>query len=448
MFLAKVSINRPVMITMLVSVFVVFGILAYFTLPLNLMPQADLPYITIQTIYPGAGPAEIETQITKRIEDAVSTISRIDYIESYSMDNVSLVVLAFELGKKIDVASQEVRQKVDAILNEFPADAEKPSIDKFDPGSWPIMELILTGDMDSRGLFEIADKTLKDRFSQIEGVAKVNITGGQEREIQVKLSDRTVAQNLISLPQLAQILSAHNLNMPGGHFLQADQEYTVRLEGEMESLHDLQNLDIPTPYGTRKLRQLALVSDSGKEIRKRAIYYDNFNRTREDNVVRISIVKTSEGNPVSIARAVYRELDAIRAELPANARLVIVDDDSRFIRSSLGDTLSNVFLGILFTGLVLLFFLHDLRSTLIVAVAMPTSIISTFLAIRLSGFSINILSLMGLSTSVGILVTNSVVVLENIFRHMQMGNTRRQAANIGTTEISVAVIASTLTNIV
>lgn len=436
------------MITVILAVFVVFGTMAYFGLSLNLMPEADIPYVTIQTIYPGAGPSEVETLITKKLEDAVSTVSKIDYVQSYSMDNVSVVLIAFELGKDIDIAVSEVKQKIDAITSQLPSDSELPSVDKVDMTAFPIMEIILTGNLDGRQLYEIADKQLKDRFSQIEGVANVDLTGGQQREIHVTLDDRVVYQNMISLPQLAQILAAHNMNMPGGQFQQKDQEYSVRMEGELHSIDELKNLDVPTAFGVKKLRQIANVEDSGEEIRKRSIFFNNLEQLRKENVVQLSIVKTSDGNPVSVADAVWKEVKAMEKSLPAGTELTVVSDDSDFIRSSVSDTLSNVFLGIIFTGLVLLFFLHDLRSTLIVAIAMPVSIIATFMVMQWAGFSLNILSLMGLSTSVGILVTNSVVVLENIFRHKEMGHSRRVAADIGTAEITVAVMASTLTNIV
>lgn len=448
MFLSKVSINRPVMITMVLAVFIVFGAMAYFSLSLNLMPEADIPYVTIQTIYPGAGPSEVETLITKDLEDAISTISKISVVQSYSMENVSVIVIEFDLGKDIDVAVAEVKQKVDAIIPFLPGDAENPSVEKLDFTAFPIMDIILTGNLDGRDLFEIADKQLKDRFSQIEGVASVDISGGQEREIQVELDNRIVFQNMISLSQLSQIIALHNMDMPGGQFQQKDQEYSVRLEGELASVKELEELDIPTAFGVKKLRQIADVKDSGKEIRKRSIYYNNIEQYRKDNVVKLSIIKTSDGNPVRVADAVRKEVEKMKSNLPEGAELTIISDDSEYIRSSVNDTLSNVFLGILFTGIVLLFFLHDLRSTIIVAIAMPTSIISTFMIMQWAGFSLNILSLMGLSTSVGILVTNSVVVLENIFRHKEMGHSRRVAADAGTAEITVAVLASTLTNIV
>ena len=448
MFLSKLSINRPVMVTVGLLILLIFGAIAYVALPLNLMPSADIPFVTIQTIYPGAGPAETEAQLTKRIEDAVSTISKIDYIDSYSMDNASLVMIAFELGKDVNIAVAEVKQKVDAITMYFPNDVEKPSVDKMEIGSESIMEIILTGNLTPLELFEIADKQLNEKFSQIEGVAKVNISGGQEREIQVELDDKTVMENMISLPQLAQILAAQNMNMPGGQFQQDDQEYSVRLEGEFDQVETLNQLDIPTPFGVKKLRQIANVVDSGKAIRKRSIYFNNIDKVREENVVKLAITKTSNGNPVEIATEVKKAMKSIKQDLPEGAELKIIDDTTDYIKGSVDDTMTNVLLGIIFTGLVLLFFLHDIRSTIIVALAMPTAIISTFLFLQWFGFSLNMLTLMGLSTSVGVLVANSVVVLENIFRHKEMGNNRREAADKGTAEVTVAVVASTLTNVV
>jgi HAE1 family hydrophobic/amphiphilic exporter-1 len=191
MFLAKVSITRPVLTTVGILVFIIFGAIGFYSLNLNLFPDVEIPYVTVQTIYPGAGPKEVETLISKKIEDAVSTISQIDRVESYSLDGASIVILQFTLGKKVDIANQEVKDKVDAILTQLPDDIEKPIIQKIDFKAFPVMDIILSGNLDPRQLYEIADKTLKDRFSQISGVANINISGGQEREIQVKLDSRS-----------------------------------------------------------------------------------------------------------------------------------------------------------------------------------------------------------------------------------------------------------------
>ncbi|MCK5077696.1 MAG: efflux RND transporter permease subunit, partial [Calditrichia bacterium] len=186
MFLSSISIKRPIMASMGLLVFMIFGLMAYFNLSLNLFPEVDIPYVTIQTIYPGGGPKEIESQVTKKVEDAVSTISKIDNITSYSMESVSFVIMKFEIGKDADIANQEVKDKVNAILNDLPKDAELPIIEKFDMNAQPVIDIVLSGNMSPTELFELADKKLKDRLSQIEGVARVNIIGGQEREIKVE----------------------------------------------------------------------------------------------------------------------------------------------------------------------------------------------------------------------------------------------------------------------
>ena len=448
MFLAKISINRPVLTTVGILIFLIFGLIAYFGLNLNLQPDVEIPYVTVQTIYPGAGPKEIETLITKRIEDAVSTISQIERIESYSLDGVSIIIIEFQLGKDVNVANQETKDKVDEILNDIPPDAEKPIVQKIDIRLFPVVDVVLSGNLSPRQLFEIADKTLKDRFSQIDGVAKVQITGGQEREIRVVLDNRIVYENIISLPQLTQILQANNMDIPGGYFQIGNQEYTVRLVGQFQDVDEIRELEIPTAFGPKKIRQIADVIDSGKDIRQRATFYNVKEDLRDENVVRLGIIKSSEGNVVKVAEAIRSSLPEIQSILPEGTKLEIVNDFSEFTQSSFDDTMSNIYLGVLFTAIVLFLFLHDWRSTLVVAMSMPTSIISTFLLLQAFGLSLNMMTLMGLSVSVGVLVANSVVVLENIFRYKKMGETIKQAAYKGTSEVGVAVLASTLTNIV
>jgi len=448
MFLASISIKRPIMISMFLIAFVVFGALAYFGLTLNMMPDVEFPVVTVQTVYPGAGPNEMEIQVTKKIEDAISTVSKIDFIRSFSMEGVSYVIIQFDLDKDVDIGNQEVKDKVNTIINELPRDAELPVITKFDISAFPILDIVLTGDMSVRDLYDLADKKVKDRFSQIEGVGRVDIKGGVEREIRVELDNRIVMQNAISLQALSQILAVHNMDIPGGNFQQRSQEYSVRFKGEFKDLETIRDLDVPTAFGVKKLGRLAEITDTAAEVRERSTYFNNINKVREDRVVIMSIIKSPDGNTVDMARDIKNALPLIIEELPSGCNLSVVRDGSVFIESSVADTLSNIILGVILTGLVLLFFLHDIRSTLIVATAMPFSIISTFLFLQLSDFSLNIMTLMGLSTAVGILVTNSVVVLENIFRHKELGHTRQKAADIGTSEIAVAVIASTMTNIV
>jgi HAE1 family hydrophobic/amphiphilic exporter-1 len=448
MFLSKLSIKRPVLTTVIIITLLVFGLMAYLGISIDLMPNVKIPVVTVQTIYPGASSSDIETQVSKKVEDAISTISKIDYIQSYSMENASFVVIRFKIGKDVDIANQEVKDKVDTIINEFPTDVKKPIVMKFDIGLKPIMDLVLTGTATSKDLYDFADKNLKDAFSQMDGVAQVNLIGGEKREIQVQTSNKTVYTNNLSIPQLSQILAANNLNLPAGDFVQKDYKENVRTDGEFSSINQLQNLTIPTSKGLKNLSQISTIKDTVAKVTERSIYFNRVENKKRDNVVRLSIVKSSEGNAVKVAEELKKSLPAIKKSLPNSMKLSIVNDSSIFINSSVSDTLSNILLGILLTGMVLLFFLHDLRSTIIVAVAMPISMIATFILIKSAGYTINIMSLMGLSTSVGVLVSNSVVVLENIFRHKNKGNERKTAADVGTAEVALAVIASTLTNII
>ena len=448
MFLSKISVERPVLITMFILVFVVFGLLAYFELPLNLMPKFKIPFVSISTVYPGAGPREIETQVTKVIEDAVSTVSQIDYIQSYSLDNVSISVIKFDMGKDVDVASREVGDKIDAIMANLPMDSQKPTVQKIDVNAFPFLEMVLSGNIDGRDLYELADTKIKDRLSQLEGVARVDITGGNKRQINIKLKDRTVYENSISLAQLNQILAASNLDMPAGQFTQGTQEYSVRLKGEFQDLEQLRDTDIPTAFGVKKLRQIADVEDSYEEVRERAIFFNPKTMRQDNNVVRISVTNSADGNIVNVAKAVQELLPELREELPQGVELSITSDASDFTRASVNDTVNNILMGILLTGLVLFLFLHDLRSTLIVGLSMPISIVASLLFMQASGFTLNMMTLMGLSTSVGILVANSIVVLENIFRHKDMGHERKIASQTGTSEVAIAVLAATMTNVV
>ncbi|NLO20025.1 MAG: efflux RND transporter permease subunit [Ignavibacteria bacterium] len=448
MQIAKISIERPIMMTMIIMVFVIFGIIGYTSLKVDQMPEIEIPFVTINTIYVGAGPKEIETLITKRIEDAVSTITQIEMIQSYSLDGVSVVLIEFKMGKDIDVANQEVKDKIDAILNDLPEDAKRPIVRKVDIRSFPIVNLVLSGDLNPQELYNIADKNLKDRFSQVDGVASVNISGGQEREIWAVLDDKVAYENSISLVQLLQILKANNMNIPGGYFQFGDQEFSVRLQGEFNDIEAMKEMQIPTPFGPKKLKQFATVIDTGKRVRERAIYFDNITKVRDSNIVRLGIVKSPDGNVIKVADAIREILPEVKASLPPGVNLNIVSDNSEYVKSSIDDTISNIVLGVIFTSIVLFIFLANFRSTFIIALSMPTSIISTFMLLNFFGLTLNMMTLMGISVSIGVLVANSVVVLENIFRHKNLGKTNKQAALVGTSEVTVAVMASTLTNLV
>jgi HAE1 family hydrophobic/amphiphilic exporter-1 len=450
MFLSDLSIKRPVMMSMLLVALLLFGFIGYSNLPLTLMPNFKIPYVTVQTIYAGTAPQEIESQITKKIEDEVSSISLVDEMYSYSLEGVSIVQIKFEMEKDEDVALQDVKDKVDQILNDLPAGADRPVIQKLDVNATSVMDIVMEGDLTSTELYDVAKNKIKDRIAQIAGVGKVDVLGGAEREIRVELDTRAVYENNLSLTQVSNLLRTAHVDMPGGHMnaAGAGQEYTVRLKGEFPTLDALRNFDIPTSNGIKKLWQLAAVKDSNAEVRKRVTYFNNPLKKRSDDSVLLTIVKNPLGNTVKVVDAVTKLLPEIEKEVGNGISLTVVQEEGTFVKNAARDSLGNIYQGILLTALILLLFLHDFRSMLIIVLSMPMSIIPTFIIMQAIGNSLNVMSLMGLSTASGLLTANSVVVLENIFRRKGLGEDRIESASKGTAEVAVAVFASTLTNIV
>jgi len=436
------------MISMGLIALVLFGIISYFTLSVSLLPNMSVPNVTVQTIYAGASPEVIETQITKKVEDQVSSISGLENITSYSMDNVSVVLVEFTFGIDENIALQNVKDKVEAISAEFPDEAEKPVITKIDISTArPVMNIVMESDMPPTELYDFASNDVSERFSQIDGVGSVTVSGGQKREIHVDMSRSTVYERAIPVLQISGILSAANVDIPGGNFNYASRDIPVRLKGEFSSIQEIEDLDVPTSNGTFKLRQLAAVKDTTSIVRERTILTDKKRGTRNENAVLLSIVKNPSANTISVVEGVTAEVARIEKASDGHVTMKVINEDATYVRDSVNDTLLNVFLGVIFTGIVLLFFLHDARSTLIVAVAMPFSIISTFLVMKAMGLGLNMFSLMGLSSATGTLVANSVVVLENIFRYKELGLNRVDSASKGTKEVIIAVLASTLTNV-
>ena len=448
MHIVDLSIKRPVTILMGCLALVVFGILAYFSLPVLLLPETTVPVVTIQTVYPGASPLSVETQLTKKIEDQVFSLGELDSITSYSLDSVSIVVANFREGKDENLALAEVKDAIDALAADLPAAARKPVVTKVNLTSGtPIMDIIIEGDMGSMELYEYASSVVKDQFAQVPGVGNVELSVGEEREIRVDLHSTPVFERFLPVEQIAGILARANLELPGGNLVFEGQDIPVRFKGEFISVEEIEDTDITTRAGVFKLRQLANVYDSNSVVRERTIFYDNEKETRNENALLIRVMKNPSANTVSVIDGIMKRIPRIEKNSGNRIRLNVIREDAGFIRDSVNDTLGNLIMGIILTGLVLMFFLHDWRSTIIISIAMPFSIISTFLVMQFMKMSINVLSLMGLSCAVGTLVANSVVVLENIFRHKEQGLSRVEAASTGTKEVLMAVVASTATNV-
>ena len=447
MFLSSLSIKRPVLVSMVLAALIVFGIVGFLNLPLELFPEVNAPYITVTTAYPGASPADVESQITTPIEDQVSAIGQIDYIQSYSMDNVSLVLVVFKLGKDADIARQDVSAAVERAANTLPDDAQKPTVEKLNLAAAPVVNLLVTGNMKPTQLHDIASNRISDQIAQIQGVGRVNLIGGQQREIHVTFDNRVLFTNSVTLAQVMGYLKGSNLDMPSGSITAAGSDYGVRMEGTITGLDQLRSLEIPTASGRKRLDRLAAVSDNHKKVRERITYFDVPAGQGYTDALRMSVIKTPDANTTQVVSRVLDRVKQLRNSLPAGVQIRVVSEEATQVKNTVNDTLWNIITGIGFTALILLLFLHDIRSTFIVMLTMPLSIVPTFLVLNALGITLNLLSLMGLATAVGVLVMNSVIVLENIFRHKEAGHGRKEAADRGTSEIAVAVIASTLTNI-
>ena len=363
-------------------------------------------------------------------------------ITSTSVEGVSVVAIEFEVGTDVDVAAADVKDKIEIVRPKIPLEAEDPVILKFDIGAQPVMDLAVSSTRPLEELYELTDDVIKPELMKIPGLASINILGGKEREIKVEVNqERMRAQNLDIL-DVVMGLNVENLNVPSGHITESRKEYSIRVSGEYETVDDIRSIFIQDQDERKvRLRDIAVVTDDFKELRQLA-------RFNNDVAIGVSLIKRSDANIVAVTDLVKQSLATITQIIPADVAINVASDNSTFIRQSVSEVVNNMGIGILLTALVLFLFLHTWEGTVIAAIAMPASIISTFILIRFAGFTINSMTLLGLAVTVGVLVTNSIVVLENIYRHADKEKDVKNASIAGTTEIATAVAASTLTNIV
>ncbi len=442
MNLLRIFVRRPVLTTMMLAVFLVLGVRAYQFLIVELFPRIDFPVVVISTVYPGAAPGEVESQVTKKMEDQCSTIADVEELRSYSRESLSQVVVQFELETDVDLDAIEVKDKVDQIRSELPDDAELPVIAKFDFSAVPVMDLVVSAPQTPETIYRLADQVIRERLTRVSGVADVAIVGQREREIHVEVAPERLRAHGLGLLDVVATVAAQNRNVPAGHITRGAGETTLRLLGEVASPAEIADFPLTLPGGGAiPLSEVAEIRDTTAEVRDESAW-------NGQPVVTLSVQKRSDANTVAVARDVRAAVAELAAALPPGWRVEVARDNSSFVRDAVNDVMSNIGLGILLTALLLLLFLHDWRQTMIAAVSMPASIVCTFLLIQGAGFSLNVISLMALGISVGVLVTNSIVVLENISRHAQGGMDPVEAAERGSAEVAVAVIASTLTNVV
>jgi HAE1 family hydrophobic/amphiphilic exporter-1 len=420
---------------------VVLGLVSLSMLGLDLMPELEIPAVSVLTAYQGAGPEEIETLVTKLMEDTLSTISGVDEVISVSKEGLSSVTLKFNWGEKIDESINDVREKIDLIRERLPEEAENPVIFKFDLAMMPIMIIAMTAEDSYPYLQDIVDDQILDPLKRVKGVASATAGGGLERQIRVDIDrDKLAALNL-SVDQIKLALASQNISTPGGNIKTGYKDYLLRTPEEFSSPEQIAEVVVARRNGIAiKLKDVADVRDFFKERT-----YDV--RVNGHNAMAAFIQKQSGENTVEVVRAVKKQLEEIRKTLPPDVEVRTVMDNSEFILASIGNLRNTVFWAILFVFIVLLFFLQDFRAALIVAAAIPTSVIITFLLMYLADYTINDTSLAGLAIAVGLVVDNAIVVVDNINRHRSRGQRAKEGAVLGANEVGVAVMASTLTTI-
>jgi hydrophobe/amphiphile efflux-1 (HAE1) family protein len=437
MNLSDVAIKRPVFTTMMMVALMVLGITSFLRLGVDLFPDISFPVVTITTPYPGAGPEEIEQEVTKPIEDAVSSLSGIDSVRSYSREGVSLVVVVFKLGTDIKLASVDVRDRATAAHRDMPDDVEESSFLRLDPSAAPVLTLVVGGEADPRTVRHLADDTVRPILEQAEGVAAVNVRGGAEREIEVRLSAERLAHYGLDVGAVSQALKLGNMNVPAGRFDQGATEATLRVQGQFTALAQVGDVVVARPGGAPvRVRDLGEVVDGSKERRTLV-------RIGGEEAVSLEVIKQAGANTIAVADASYLAIERARRALPPGVKLEMTSDSSVFVRENTEHVLQELVLGAAATIVIIFLFMLDWRSTFISSLALPTSVVTTFFGMYLAGFTLNMMSLMGLSLSIGFLIDDAIVVRENIFRHLEMGEEPMEAASKGTKEIALAVLATT-----
>ena len=438
-WLAEISIRRPVFASVLVLSLVVVGAFSYGRLGVDRFPKVEFPTVSVTVRQTGAAPEDVETEITDRIERAVNTISGIDELRSISTEGVSQVFIQFQLEKSVEVASQEVRDKVAQILADLPKGIDPPIIDKVDPDAAPVLFLSLSASQPVREITEFADKQLRRELESLPGVGQVLIIGGQPRQINIWVDPARLRAYNLTVAEVARATANQNLQLPGGTVGQGAREVTVRMKGRVNSVPEFDGLVVATRSGTQiRVRDVATVEDGTEEARTAA-------NIDGKPAVLLALRRQSGTNTVAVINEIKARLRRIEPRLPPGYSLRVVRDQSDYIEAAVDRVQEHLVVGAFLATLVVLLFLRNWRSTVIAAIAIPASIVSTFALMWAMGFTLNIITLLALTLSVGIVIDDAIVVLENIYRLMEeKGLPPTRAAIEGTREIGLAVLATTL----
>ena len=444
MFLSRWSVRRPIAMTAFIIVLLMIGINFYPKLSIDLLPNMEIPTVLVRCEYQGASPTEIEVEIAKRIEDAVSSLDGINHITSISMENEARVQLEFNQGANVDIAATDIREALNKIRDDFPEGADEPVIRKIDTNATTVAQILLIGDRTQDDLYDYAEDVIADRFSSVSGVGEVRVYGANTMQIHVLLDRAKLTSMNLKINDIVKKLQVNNVRKPLGRIQSGTGEKNITFDGDYKDFEDMKSLEIGSFAGKRiYLRDVAEVKLMAREVRNRA-FVDG------KPAARFNIVKRGEANAVEVIKGLRKRFDQIQnsGELPSGMQLFWFKDSGAFIQSSVDDASSSIITGIILTAILLFLFLHDPKSTFIVMISMPVSVTVTFAAMYFMGYSFNIMTLLSLGCSVGVLVTNSIVVIENIFKHLEKGDEIHVAAEVGTGEVIPAVAASALTNVV
>jgi HAE1 family hydrophobic/amphiphilic exporter-1 len=438
--LAKFSVKKPVTIAMMILIVIVLGVVSFSKLQIDLLPQMELPYVMVQTSYQGAAPEEIENIISKPLEQTLSTVENIEAIISISNEGSSILLMQFAFNTDMDEVMLQIREKVDIIKGFLPDGASSPLTLKMDPNALPIIQLAVSSNGNLHTTQKIAEDVISPRFERIEGIASAGVSGGLEQEVEIMLKEEMIKGYNLSSSYIAQILQAENLNMPGGAVKKGNNELTVRTMGEFKSIEEIRNLTIPlTRGGTIRLKDIADVNLKDKE-------QSSITKLDGKEVVQISIMKQSDANTVNVANVINKEIEKVKAEYP-DLKLVTVFNQADYINLAIDNLINTAAIGGILAIVILLVFLRSFKTTLVIALSIPISIITTFVILYFTDITLNMMTIGGLALGIGMLVDNSIVVLENIYRNRSLGLDAVTASIDGTTEVSMAVTASTLTTV-
>jgi HAE1 family hydrophobic/amphiphilic exporter-1 len=434
----KTFISRPIFTAMLVLAVVVFGVFSYPKIGVDQFPEVDFPVVTVTVVLPGADPEIIERNVAKPLEEALNTLGGLDTLRSVNVENVAQLILRFKLEKDVDVAAQEVRDRVQATLRQLPAEIDPPVVEKFDIGAAPIVTLAVSGPLPGRALTHLADDVIKPALQRIEGVGAVEIVGGTKREIQVVVDPTRARAFGLGVDEIIEAVRLQSVDVPGGRMHEPGRERTVKLQAEAKRVDELRDLVVASPRGTPiRLRDVAELIDGPAEARSSA----HFGQQRSIGLV---VRKQSGANTVQVVERVTESLRELTGLLPDGCRVDLVTDGAKFIRGSIHAVQEDMLFGAALAVGIVLIFLRNGRSTLISAVALPTSVVGTFAAMHALGFTFNIITMLALTLSIGLLIDDAIVVIENIVRHLEHGESPIDAALLGTREIVLAVLAVTL----